>query len=334
MISAMSRRCPPVLSQHGGLTASPYPASLDQAGTVLVPRRAVGGPQLGGVVQHPAGRERGAALLLVLWATLLLAALLVGVAASSRSHSQAALYGAEHARAGLAAQAGLAHAVAGLRAPDQQHQWVPDGRPYTFAFDGARVTVAVVDVSGMADLNAAPATLLSGIFQAAGVDALRAGQLADAVVSSRGGVPGRPGQPFRAIDELARLPGLDLALFGRIENAVTVYSGRNFPDASYAGPLVLASLRGIGVAQAEAQVDARRKRPARRGAGNGQAFGAVGNGPLVAGFGGVVERVFSVAEMPDGNRAALDVTIRLALTGTQARPYKVLDWRSGSTPAP
>jgi general secretion pathway protein K len=278
--------------------------------------------------------ERGTALLLVLWATILLAALLAGVAAASRSHSQAALYGAEHARAELAAEAGLAQAIAGLRAPDQQHQWVPDGRPYTFAFDGAKVTVKVVDVSGMADLNAAPAGLLRGIFQAAGVDAMRAGQLADAVVSSRGGASGRAGQPFRAIDQLARLPGMDLALFGKIENAVTVYSGRNFPDASYTGALVLASLRGIGVAQAETLVDARRKSAARRGAGNGQAFGAVANGPLVAGYGGVVERVFSVAEMPDGNRASLDVTLRLALTGTQARPYKVLDWRNDSTSAP
>lgn len=279
-------------------------------------------------------RERGTALLLVLWATVLLAALLAGVAAASRSHSQAALYGAEHARAELAAEAGLAQAVAGLRAPDQQHQWVPDGRPYAFAFDGAKVTVKVVDVSGMADLNAAPAGLLRGIFQATGVDALRAGQLADAVVASRGGASGGAGQPFRAIDQVARLPGMDPALFGKIENAVTVYSGRNFPDASYSGALVLASLRGIGVAQAETLVDARRKGAARRGAGNGQAFGAVANGPLVAGYGGVVERVFSVAEMPDGNRAGLDVTLRLALTGTQARPYKVLDWRTDSAQAP
>lgn len=278
--------------------------------------------------------ERGAALLLVLWATLLLSALLVGVAAASRSHSQAALYGAEHVRAELAAEAGLAQAIAGLRAPDSQHQWVPDGRPYTFAFDGAKVTIRVVDVTGLADLNASPATLLGGIFQAAGVDAERANQLADAVVSSRGGDPDKPGQPFRAIDALARLPGMDVALFGKIDNAVTVYSGRNFPDASYAGALVLASLRGIGAAQAETLVDDRRKRPAQRGAGNGQAFGAVANGPLVAGYGGVVERVFSVAEMPDGNRAGLDVTIRLALTGTQARPYKVLDWRTDSTRTP
>ncbi len=281
-------------------------------------------------------RERGTALLLVLWVTILLAALLAGVAAASRSHSEAALYGAERVRAELAAEAGLAHAVAGLRAPDLQHQWVPDGRPYTFSFDGAKVTVAVVDVSGMVDLNAAPTSLLSGVFQTAGVDALQAGQLADAIEDWRGGSshgsPRRteqsPHGPFRAIDQLASLPGMDLALFGKVERAFTVYSGRNFPDTSYAGPLVLSALRNIGAGQARTLVAARRKRPAQQGAGNGQAFGAVANGPLVAGYGGVVERVFSVAEMPDGNRVGLDVTLRLALTGTQARPYKVLDWRS------
>lgn len=297
--------------------------------------------------------EQGTALLLVLWVTVLLAALLAGVAAASRSHSEAALYGAERVRAELAAEAGLAHAVAGLRAPDLRQHWVPDGRPYTFNFDGAKVTVAVVDVSGLVDLNAASPELLGHVFEAAGADSARAGQLAETIATWRGGAPveetglrqavrgmglnARADQsvgPFRTIDQLARVPGMDVALFGKVEDAVTVFSGRNFPDASYAGAVVLASLRGVGVRQADAMVEARRQAHAQSGAGNGQAFGAVANGPLVAGYGGVVERVFSVAEMPDGTRAGLDATIRLALTGTQARPYKVLDWRTDSTGAP
>lgn len=281
-----------------------------------------------------AQRQAGAALLLVLWATALLAALLVGVAAASRSHAEAALYGAEHVRAELAAEAGLAHAVAGLRAPDLARQWVPDGRPYTFDFDGAKVTVAVVDASGMLDLNAAPPELLRGVLQAAGVDPVHAQQLAAAIAASRTGANDTPGVPFRAIEQLARIPGVDAALFARIAPAVTVYSGRNFPDASYTGALALAALRGTSLSQAQALVAARRGQPARRGAGNGQAFGQVANGPLVAGYGGVVERVFSVAEFPDGQRAGIDVTLRLALTGAQARPYKVLDWRADSAPSP
>jgi general secretion pathway protein K len=296
------------------------------------------------------GRERGAALLLVLWVTVLLAALLAGVAAASRSHSQEALYGSEQVRAELAAEAGLAHAVAGLRAPDLAHQWVPDGRPYHFSFDGAKVTVAVVDVSGMADLNATSPALLRGVFEAAGVDAVRAEQLAEAIATWRGQAPRAPagalaagmqagaatGQahgPFRTIEQLARLPGMDVALFGKVAHAFTVFSGRNYPDASYAGPLVLASLRGIDLRQAEALVSARRQNAAAAGAGNGQALGAVANGPLVAGYGGMVERVFSVAEMPDGTHAGVDVTLRLALAGARARPYEVLNWRSDSMQA-
>lgn len=294
--------------------------------------------------------QHGAALLLVLWATVLLAALLVGVAAASRSQSRAALYGAERVRAELAAEAGLAHAIAGLRAPDLRDQWVPDGRPYRFDFDGARVTVRVVDVSGLVDLNASPPDLLGDLFEAAGADRTRANRLANTMADWRGyappaqgGVPLPPSQgqgsavrprgPFRAIDQLARLPGMDTELFARIEPAVTVFSGRNFPDASYAQPLALAALQGIDETRAQALVEGRRTRPAQRGAGNGRAFGAVANGPLVAGYGGVVERVFSNASMPDGTRVGLDVTMRLALTGTLARPYKVLDWRVDSANA-
>lgn len=292
-------------------------------------------------------RERGAALLLVLWATALLAALLAGIAATARSQSEAALYGSEHVRAELAAEAGLAHVVAGLRAPTVRDRWVPDGRPYTFDFDGARVTVHVVDASGLVDLNASSIDLLRDLFAAAGAGAGRASQLADAIAASRGGArrtaaPANPmgtrrgaGQtrgPFRSVDQLAQLQGMDPALFARLEPAVTVFSGRNFPDASYAGPLVLAALRGVNQNAAETLVKERRAHPAQRGAGNGRAVGAVANGPLVAGYGGQVERVFANAVMPDGTSAGLDVTIRLALTAAMARPYKVLDWRSAQAP--
>ena len=283
-------------------------------------------------------RQRGTALLLVLWVTVLLAALLIGVAAASRSQSQAALYGAERVRAELAAEAGLAHAVAGLRAPDLRDQWVPDGRQYDFEFDGAKVRVQVVDVSGLIDLNAAPPDLLGDLFAAAGVDRARANQFANTLAAWRGdsprpqlparaGASQQPHGPFRAIEQLARLPGMTTDLFAKVEQAVTVFSGRNFPDAAYAPPLSLAAVHGLGAGQAKTLVAQRRSRPAQRGAGNGRALGAVANGPLVAGYGGVVERVFSTATMPDGTRVGLDVTLRLALTGTRTRPYKVLDWR-------
>lgn len=278
-------------------------------------------------------RTRGVALLLALWVTALLATLLLGVAAAARSHAESALYGSEHVRAELAAEAGLAHAVAGLRSGNAAQRWVPDGRPYDFAFDGTKVRVSVVDVSGMVDLNAAPDGLLRGMFMAAGADAARADDLAAQVVALRSGSGRRLAQPFRSIDELARVPGMDAALFERVAAAVTVQARRNLPDASYAGPLALAALRGIGTAQAATLVHARWREPAQRGAGNGMAVGGVGEGPLVAGYGGMVERVFSVATLPDGTRAGIDATVRFALTGAAARPYIVLAWRADDAPS-
>lgn len=281
-------------------------------------------------------RERGTALLLVLWATMLLGTLLLGVAAASRSQGEAALYGSERVRAELAAEAGLAHAVVGLRSPDPRGRWVPDGRPYAFDFDGARVTVAVVDVGGLVDLNAGGPRLLAGLFEAAGANGARAAQLADAVVAWRGSTPfataaTNPAHgPFRTVDQLAQLPGMGTDLYARVEPAVTVYSGRGFPDPEYAGPLALAAAQGIDVRQAESLVDARRRRPAQRGAGSRQVTG----GPLVAGQGGSVERVFSTAVMPDGTQVGLNVTIRMTLTTAGARPYKVLDWRTNSGGSP
>jgi general secretion pathway protein K len=290
--------------------------------------------------------QRGAALLLVLWVTALLAALLAGVAATARSQSEAALYGSERVRARYAAEAGLAQAIAGLRAPGVASRWVPDGRPYVFPFDGAEVTVRVTDASGLVDLNSADGAVLTHLFEAAGAGAGRAQGLSRAILDWRGGggpmragaaTPGgtpRGSVPFRAPEELGRVDGMDHPLYARVFGAITVFSGRNFPDASYAGPLALAAIEGRGLAMATAEVEARRARPAMQGAGNGTSPGMVQGGGLVAGYGGVIERVRSEAVMPDGTRLALDVTLRLALAGNDWRPYKVLGWRVDSAEVP
>lgn len=279
---------------------------------------------------------RGTALLLVLWATALLATILMGVAVAARSQGGAALYGSERVRAQLAAEAGLAHAVSGLHATAAGEHWTPDGRPYTFDFGGAQVTVRVVDVSGLVDVNAVSPDLLHGVFAAAGIDSARANRLADAVVQARGGPSAatrrsgagtHPAGAFRALDELARVPGMDADLYTLVAPALTVFSGRNFPDPSYAGPLALAALRGIDVRQATALVAARRGRPASRDGGAGLSVGAGADAPLVAGRGGSLVRVFSSATMPDGVRAGIDVSLRMALTEGSVRPYKVLAWR-------
>lgn len=299
-------------------------------------------------------RARGAALLFAMWAIALLAALLAGMAVTARGESEAARNAYAQARARYAAEAGVARAVDALRDVDPRRRWVPDGRSYRFEFDGARVQVNIVDTSGQVDLNAATPEVLKNLFLAAGADDAHAQALADAVQDwrdsddiphpngaeaeqyRRAGLAWLPRNgPFRSSDELARVYGMTDALYRKLENAVTVYSGRNFPDESYAGPLALAAGRDGNLAAATRAVDARRARPPLQGNPPPQAMPPPGTAPQVpiAGLGGLTQEIRVVAVLPDGTRSVQEAILRLTSISGGLRPYTVLGWRDVSNVA-
>lgn len=291
-------------------------------------------------------RARGAALLFAMWAIALLAALLAGMAVTARGESEAARNAYAQAKARYAADAGIARAVDALRDADPARRWVPDGRDYRFDFDGARVQVNVTDTSGQVDLNAATPEVLKNLFLAAGADEPRAQALADAVQDwrdsddiphpngaeadtyRRAGLTWLPRNgPFRSADELARVYGMTDALYRKLEEAVTVYSGRNFPDEAYAGPLALAAGRGGNLADAVRLVAERRTHPPLQGNLPPQALqsAAAPQVPL-PGFGGLTQEIRSIAVLPDGTRSAQKATLRLTAITGGLRPYTVLGW--------
>ena len=299
-------------------------------------------------------RARGAALLFAMWAIALLAALLAGMAVTARGESEAARNAYAQARARYAADAGIARAVDALRDADPARRWVPDGRSYRFEFDGARVQVNVTDTSGQVDLNAATPEVLKSLFLAAGADEPHAGALTDAVQDwrdsddiphpngaeaetyKRAGLTWLPRNgPFRSSDELARVYGMTDALYRKLADVVTVYSGRNFPDESYAGPLALAAGRDGNLATAARAVAARRARPPLQGSLPPQSMQAQGATPQVpiAGFGGLTQEIRSVAVLPDGSRSAQVAILRLTAISGGLRPYTVLGWRDVSNVA-
>ncbi|MEO6968819.1 MAG: type II secretion system protein GspK [Rhodanobacteraceae bacterium] len=289
---------------------------------------------------------RGAALLFALWSIALLAALLAGLAVGARAEGEAARNAYNQARARYAAEAGVARAVVALRVGDPARRWVPDGRGYRFVFDQAQIEVRITDASGQVDLNAATPEVLLNLFRAAGADEARAQALSDAVQDwrdsddlprahgaeadayRRAGLAWTPRNgPFRTPDELARVLGMDDALYRKLAGSITVYSGRNFPDGAYADPLALAASRDGDLAAATTLVNARRARPALQ---SGEAASiSAGDGapqPLFAGFGGLTQDIRVVATLPDGTRSAVDATVRLTAIGGGLRPYTVLGW--------
>jgi general secretion pathway protein K len=294
-------------------------------------------------------RMRGAALLFALWAVALLAALLAGLALGARGESEASRQLYSQTRARYAAEAGVARAIEAMRESDPAQRWLPDGREYQFQFDDARVQVRIDDVSGQVDLNAATPDVLTKLFLAAGADATQAQALADAVqdwrdaddlahphgaeadVYKRAGLKWLPRNgPFRSGDELARVYGMSDALYRKLADSVTVYSGRNFPDQQYAGPLALAAARDGDLAAATRAVEQRRSRmplPVNGAPVQSPATG-IQSQTLFAGFGGITQEIRSVATLPDGTQSGQEVIVRLtAMTGS-LRPYAVLGWRA------
>lgn len=292
-------------------------------------------------------RARGAALLFALWAIALLAALLAGLAAGARATGEAARNVYNQSRARYAAEAGVARAVEALRAGDLARRWVPDGRGYHFAFADAQVEVHITDAAGQVDLNAATPEVLLNLFRAAGIGEARAQSLADAVQDwrdgddltrahgaeadayRRAGLKWTPRNgPFRTPDELARVFGMDNALYRKLAGSITVYSGRNFPDGAYADPLALAASGDGDAATAAQRVRARRARPALQTGGEGAPLPAGGAAvqALIAGYGGLTQNIRVVATLPDGTRSAVDATLRLTPISGGLRPYTVLGW--------
>jgi general secretion pathway protein K len=101
-------------------------------------------------------RQRGVALLLVLWACTLLAILLGGYAALARTEGLQTRYQFAQTQAHYAAEAGIMRAFYGLQDPVNKNRWIGDGRIYTFAFDHADIKVSAIGESGKVDLNARP----------------------------------------------------------------------------------------------------------------------------------------------------------------------------------
>lgn len=278
-------------------------------------------------------RQRGVALLLVLWACTLLAILLGGYALLARTSALQTRYQFAQTRAHYAAEAGLMRAIYAMQESDPRQHWSGDGRSYPFAFDGARVQVSIVDEDGKVDLNAASPEVLQALFRAAGLDASAAARLAANVVDWRsfagestqadsmraeyaaaGRDYGPRHGPFATLEEVQQVLGMTPELYQRVEPAITIWSGRAIPDPGTAPPLALAAIPGLTPQQLQ-EVQAARKQNAGAGA------------PPIGG--GITHSIRSQAELADGTRAVIRATVRLQPGRSGSQPYTVLRWQEG-----
>ncbi|MBC3256831.1 general secretion pathway protein GspK [Pseudomonas paralactis] len=176
-------------------------------------------------------RQRGAALLLVLWALALLSLLLGGLAGWVQLQSRQALWYRQHTQTLLAAEAGIAQVMA-------DRHWVADGRVITLTFDDARLQVRLRSERGKLYLvNADPEDWLH-LALACGADPAQARQLVQALEARR-----HQGlAPFRVLEEVRQLPGMTQALYSQLLPEITLWSDLDRPDPAFASPLMRKAL--------------------------------------------------------------------------------------------
>ncbi|HEX7802071.1 MAG TPA: general secretion pathway protein GspK [Pseudoxanthomonas sp.] len=281
-------------------------------------------------------RERGAALLLVLWLIALLTALIGAFALTARVEALQGRILSGGARAQELARAGVEYSLVRLADTEPTTRWLPDGRNYRWSYAGGEVELQIVDETGKVDLNQAGQPLLAALMQTQGVDQEQAGRIASAIVDWRDADPltqvgggaedpdyaaaGRPygakDGPFETVAEVEQVLGMTPELFARLEPYLTLYSGRGEPDPTYAQAPVLTAM-GLDAATYLTQ----RKSPVP-GAGAAQ---------LVGGGSGTYS-IDSRARLDDGRVAVLRTVVRAGSGSVPGSAYTALRWQEGTAP--
>jgi general secretion pathway protein K len=223
-------------------------------------------PSAEGDVMRARSRQRGVALVLVMWASVILAIVGASFILERRTETLIVMNSVSLARAQAAADAGVARAIGeSYRSdPNALDAWKRDGAPHDFSFEGLAVRVEMRDESAKIDVNTASEALLRGLLLSVGLPDEEATRLLDAILDWKdadslkrpngaeeadyraAGLQYRPANaPFQAIEELQLVPGMRPELFRRIAPLVTVHSRQVGINPLVASREVLLAIPGI-----------------------------------------------------------------------------------------
>jgi general secretion pathway protein K len=289
-----------------------------------------------------AARQRGVALVLVIWVVTLLTVVAGSFAYSVRTDTRAARNAALMARGEAIAQAAVARAAIELFKPQTSPEvWRREEAPREWLFDGARVSVRLTDESAKIDINSANNELLKGLFRVGGMADDEAVSVLDAVLDWRdtdsirrpfgaeepdyaqAGLRGRPANyPFQATEELQLVLGMRPEVFQRIAPMITVYSRHPGVNPYLASRTTLLAIPGV----TEEQVDAylAERDAAQRERRILPVFTAAG-GYANYGQGGAAT-VRAEVELEGGLRVVREAVIVIT-PRYDRRPFAVLAWR-------
>lgn len=292
-------------------------------------------------------RQSGVALVLVMWAAVLLAVIAGSFIEERRSEALVVANSVSMARAAAAADAGVQRALLdafrGDAAPDA---WKRDGQPHDWTFDGIPVRVEMRDESAKIDINTASEPLLRGMLLSVGLDEDEAARILDAMLDWRdpdtmrrpngaeepeyraaGLTYGPANAPFEAIEELQLVLGMKPEIYRRLAPMITVYSRQTGVNPTIAPREVLLAIPGV----TPQLVDDYLRRRAEAAAA-GQPLPAFPQAAAYTAGASMVTDVRAEARLDDGTYFAREAVA--LLRSVPRRPVSFLLWRESTAPVP
>ncbi len=299
------------------------------------------------------GTQRGFALVIVLWAGVLLSVIAASFAFSMRIETRLAGNLVERARAEAIADAGIRRGIIALLADGPGPRWVADGRLYELPFGDGSMRVRLLSENGKIDLNGAPEALIRGLLHALVKtgeisDAGQAGHIAGAILDwrdpdSRARSDGAEDRHYKAserafgsrdgaflsVAELTQVLPVDRQAYARLAPLVTVYSWAPQVDPMTASRQVLLAVPGLDAGVVDRFIDARDASYASQSADGG----ARSRLPMELLSPGArylsradsrVYTVEAVGELSTGARASRRAVVQL--TGDVRKPFSIVAW--------
>jgi general secretion pathway protein K len=282
-------------------------------------------------------KQSGAALLAVLWLTVILSFVGLALAGSVRTELEATRNLVDAERGYFLARGALEAAVLQLTSPPasaEQAEKRYGQRELSFEFETGTARVEILPEAARLNVNAAPPQVLRRLFQSLGLEDRQARDLAAAIDAARLELP------FRNLEDLLMIPGMTQDLYygsflngarrPALEDVLSARRSGITVDANFAHPVLLASLPGLDEQQAAAIETARKRQPFRnldelvQAAPRARSEEAL---PYlsVSGGGGMV----TLLAHGRGRGAELERTVHLTFEPSPNFPlkYRVLEWK-------
>lgn len=291
-------------------------------------------------MRRVANRQRGVALVLVMWVGVILTVVASSFILERRTETMVVMNSVALARAEAAANAGVSRAILeAYRTDNPPERWKRDGTPYEWQYNGVPLRVEMRDESAKIDINTASEALLRGLLLSTGLADEEATRLLDAIIDWRdadslkrpsgaeesdyraAGLAYRPGNaPFQATEELQLVLGMRPELFRRLAPSITVYSRQPGVNPQVASREVLLAIPGINTEVVDEYIA---RREAARAAG--EAIPAL---PQAGAFAAGISPVMNVRSTarPDDGVVFVREAVAL-LRPVPRRPVTYVSWR-------